>query len=119
MVKHLDSHPLFERIPNESDEIKNDVCVKCVLTDTEEGKKVERNKGDKFLAVYRRVEYKEATSAENLGGSGWLGFEVTKPTPGGEDGGGRDEKKSKKNGGDDHIEEDDDDEEEDKEDVAE
>ena len=29
--------------------------VKLVLESTEEGKKVARNNGDKFLAVYRRI----------------------------------------------------------------
>ncbi|KND00642.1 tRNA (guanine-N(7)-)-methyltransferase [Spizellomyces punctatus DAOM BR117] len=54
MVKHLDEHPLFERIPD--DDLVDDPCVPCVMKETEEGKKVERNQGDKFLAVYRRVE---------------------------------------------------------------
>ena len=54
MVKHLDEHPLFERIADE--DLKDDPCVPCVMQETEEGKKVERNKGDKFLAVYRRLK---------------------------------------------------------------
>lgn len=54
MVEKCDAHPLFVRIPD--NELENDPCVKCVLQDTEEGKKVERNKGDKYLAVYRRIE---------------------------------------------------------------
>ncbi|KAI8072411.1 guanine-N-7 methyltransferase [Gongronella butleri] len=54
MVKHLDNHPLFERIPD--DECDKDPAVLHVRTATEEGKKVERNQGDKFLACYRRVE---------------------------------------------------------------
>lgn len=53
MVKHLDEHPLFERIQGE--ELDNDPCIPCVLKDTEEGIKVERNKGQKYLAVYRRI----------------------------------------------------------------
>ncbi|KAI8824194.1 putative methyltransferase-domain-containing protein [Fimicolochytrium jonesii] len=54
MVKHLDEHPLFVRMSDE--ELKDDPCVPCVMQETEEGKKVERNQGDKFLAVYRRVD---------------------------------------------------------------
>lgn len=55
MVKHLDEHPLFARVPEE--DLVEDPCVRCVIEETEEGKKVARNKGDKFLAVYRRIEY--------------------------------------------------------------
>ncbi|KAJ3181555.1 hypothetical protein HDU85_003497 [Gaertneriomyces sp. JEL0708] len=54
MVKHLDEHPLFVRISEE--DLVDDPCVPCVMQETEEGKKVARNKGDKYLAVYRRIE---------------------------------------------------------------
>ena len=54
MVEKLDSHPLFERISNE--ELSEDPVVKCVLEKTEEGIKVARNNGDKYLAVYKRLE---------------------------------------------------------------
>jgi tRNA (guanine-N7-)-methyltransferase len=53
MVVKLDAHPLFERIPN--DLLASDAVVTCVLEKTEEGIKVARNNGDKFLAVYRRL----------------------------------------------------------------
>ena len=53
MVKHLDEHPLFERLDEEFE--KNDECVKIMYNSTEEGKKVERNKGDKFLKCFRRL----------------------------------------------------------------
>jgi tRNA (guanine-N7-)-methyltransferase len=33
-----------------------DECVKAMRVETEEGKKVERNKGLKFVACFRRVE---------------------------------------------------------------
>ncbi|KAJ2456191.1 tRNA (guanine-N(7)-)-methyltransferase (tRNA(m7G46)-methyltransferase) [Coemansia sp. RSA 2336] len=52
-VKHLDEFPLFERIPDE--ELENDPAIPCVVHSTEEGKKVARNKGKKYLACYRRV----------------------------------------------------------------
>ena len=54
MVKHLDAHPLFKRVSDE--ELAQDPCIPCVLNDTEEGKKVARNNGDKFLAVYDRID---------------------------------------------------------------
>ncbi|ORX48880.1 putative methyltransferase [Hesseltinella vesiculosa] len=54
MVKHLNNHPLFEKISDEECEI--DPVVPHVRTATEEGKKVARNQGDKYLACYRRVE---------------------------------------------------------------
>ncbi|KAG8853934.1 tRNA (guanine-N(7)-)-methyltransferase (tRNA(m7G46)-methyltransferase) [Tulasnella sp. 330] len=53
MVKHLDAFPLFARISDE--ELAGDVVVEKVRTSTEEGKKVERNKGAKYLACYRRL----------------------------------------------------------------
>lgn len=54
MVQHLDAHPAFERIAKEEEEV--DECVKVMLVETEEGKKVERNKGQKFVALFRRLE---------------------------------------------------------------
>ncbi|KAJ2843377.1 tRNA (guanine-N(7)-)-methyltransferase (tRNA(m7G46)-methyltransferase) [Coemansia brasiliensis] len=53
-VKHLDDFPLFERIPDE--ELEHDPAIPCVVHSTEEGKKVARNKGKKYLACYRRIE---------------------------------------------------------------
>lgn len=53
MVKHLDSHPLFERQSAEFEE--NDECAKQMRVVTEEGKKVERNQGSKYVACYRRI----------------------------------------------------------------
>lgn len=53
MKGHLDNHPLFQRL--DKDEEEADVCVKEMTVQTEEGKKVERNKGDKYIACYRRI----------------------------------------------------------------
>ncbi|AJU86955.1 Trm8p [Saccharomyces cerevisiae YJM1248] len=53
MVKHLEEHPLFERLSKEWEE--NDGCVKIMRNATEEGKKVERKKGDKFVACFTRL----------------------------------------------------------------
>ena len=54
MVEHLAAHPLFERVAEEEQE--SDECVAVMRTETEEGKKVERNKGQKFVALFRRLE---------------------------------------------------------------
>lgn len=54
MVEHFTAHPSFERIPDE--EVEQDPCVEVMRRETEEGKKVERNKGQKFVALFRRLE---------------------------------------------------------------
>ena len=53
MVKHLEEHPLFERLSEEWE--NNDTCVQIMRNATEEGKKVERKKGDKFVACFKRL----------------------------------------------------------------
>ncbi|XP_053625226.1 tRNA (guanine-N(7)-)-methyltransferase isoform X2 [Plodia interpunctella] len=52
MVTHFEEHPLFERL---SDDELLDPIVEKLYESTEEGQKVTRNKGDKFLAVYKRI----------------------------------------------------------------
>jgi len=52
MVGHFEGHPSFERVGEEEQEA--DECVKTMRTETEEGKKVERNSGQKFVACFRR-----------------------------------------------------------------
>lgn len=54
MVSHFEAHPAFERVSEEEQE--KDECVKIMRTETEEGKKVQRNQGEKFVALYRRLE---------------------------------------------------------------
>ncbi|KAL7837471.1 hypothetical protein SRHO_G00271820 [Serrasalmus rhombeus] len=54
MVKHFTEHPLFSRVSEE--ELKDDVIISRLGTCTEEGKKVQRNGGKNYLAVFRRVE---------------------------------------------------------------
>ncbi|PVV03980.1 hypothetical protein BB560_000632 [Smittium megazygosporum] len=54
MRSHLDVFPLFERIPDS--EFEGDLVVSAVCNSTEEGRKVARNNGDKYLACYRRIE---------------------------------------------------------------
>ncbi|XP_064652705.1 tRNA (guanine-N(7)-)-methyltransferase-like [Lineus longissimus] len=53
MVNHFTDHPLFKRIPDV--DLKDDPVFEKIHTSTEEGKKVERNRGDKFPAVFERI----------------------------------------------------------------
>lgn len=54
MVGHFEAHRSFERV-GES-EVEADECVGVMRGETEEGKKVERNGGRKFVALFKRVE---------------------------------------------------------------
>ncbi|KAL2262730.1 hypothetical protein VTK26DRAFT_268 [Humicola hyalothermophila] len=54
MVQHFQAHPSFERVPEAEQEA--DPCVEAMRTETEEGKKVERHKGQKHVALFRRLE---------------------------------------------------------------
>lgn len=54
MVEHFEAHPSFERVGEV--EVAGDECVGVMRTETEEGKKAERNGGSKFVAVFRRLE---------------------------------------------------------------
>ncbi|GAP87034.1 putative tRNA (guanine-N -)-methyltransferase [Rosellinia necatrix] len=54
MVQHLEAHPSFERVSEE--EQGADPCVGIMMSATEESKKVERNNGQKFVALFRRLE---------------------------------------------------------------
>ncbi|XP_007910591.1 tRNA (guanine-N(7)-)-methyltransferase [Callorhinchus milii] len=56
MLKHFTNHPLFEHVPLE--ELKDDVIVERLSACTEEGKKVLRNRGQNFTAVFKRVDEK-------------------------------------------------------------
>ncbi|XP_023721152.1 tRNA (guanine-N(7)-)-methyltransferase [Cryptotermes secundus] len=53
MVKHFVEHPLFVRL--EKEELSSDPVIEKLYESSEEGQKVTRNKGNKFLAVFRRV----------------------------------------------------------------
>lgn len=53
MVKHLEEHPLFERLSTEWE--RQDKCVEIMYNSTEEGQKVTRNSGDKFVACFKRL----------------------------------------------------------------
>ncbi|KAL8634345.1 MAG: hypothetical protein Q9228_008061 [Teloschistes exilis] len=54
MVQHFEEHPSFQRIGKVEE--NEDDCVKSMMVETEEGKKVERNKGEKFVACFRRLQ---------------------------------------------------------------
>ena len=57
MVQHLEAFPLFERVSEEQlREEGHGPVLDAVRTSTEEGQKVERNQGDKFMACFRRIE---------------------------------------------------------------
>lgn len=53
MVKHLEEHPMFERKTKEWEE--QDKCVQLMWNLTEEGQKVTRNLGDKYIACFERL----------------------------------------------------------------
>ncbi|KAL8629432.1 hypothetical protein Q9189_004882 [Teloschistes chrysophthalmus] len=54
MAQHFEEHPSFQRVGK--DEESEDDCVATMMVETEEGKKVERNKGEKFVACFRRLQ---------------------------------------------------------------
>lgn len=54
MVGHFEAHPSFERISEEEQEA--DPCVPIMREETEEGKKVARHQGQKYVALFRRME---------------------------------------------------------------
>ena len=56
MTDHLTRHPLFESLTQS--EKDSDPVVPKLFDSTEEGKKVTRNGGQKFIAVFRRIEDK-------------------------------------------------------------
>jgi tRNA (guanine-N7-)-methyltransferase len=57
MAKHLSEFPLFEKIEEEElVKIGKGPILKAMEMDTEEGKKVTRNKGEKFVACFQRKD---------------------------------------------------------------
>ncbi|KAK5115973.1 tRNA (guanine-N(7)-)-methyltransferase (tRNA(m7G46)-methyltransferase) [Meristemomyces frigidus] len=54
MLGHFSQHESFERVGEE--EVEADECVAVMKEETEEGRKVQRNGGVKYVAVWRRVE---------------------------------------------------------------
>jgi tRNA (guanine-N7-)-methyltransferase len=58
MTAHAEAHPCFARISD--DELADDPCVAVMREATEEGKKVARLGGSKWVAVFRRLTDAEA-----------------------------------------------------------
>lgn len=63
MVEHLGSHRSFERVEVDAEAVARgegdgqvEKCVRIMMKETEEGKKVERNGGSKYVAVFRRLK---------------------------------------------------------------
>ena len=56
-VKHLEEHPMFERVPEE--QLKDDVCIKVMREETDEAQKVIRNQGSIWHAVFRKRSVKD------------------------------------------------------------
>lgn len=63
MVKHFSEHRLFEQLTNE--ELDSDKTIAMIVSTTEEGKKVERNCGDKFVSAFRRIEHSPPSLTTN------------------------------------------------------
>lgn len=53
MTQHLAAHPSFERLSQEEETA--DILHDKLLNRSEEAQKVERNHGEKFLAIFRRL----------------------------------------------------------------
>ena len=53
-VRQCEAHPLFRRLS--ADALEKDPCVQAMTVETEEGKKVERNKGEKYRVVFERIK---------------------------------------------------------------
>jgi tRNA (guanine-N7-)-methyltransferase len=82
-VEKCSAHPLFVGCTTE--EMEDDPCVELMRTETEEGKKVEREGRfghDKYYMVYTRIDDKEekkglgSVTAENFFEIGQFGVEV-------------------------------------------
>ena len=56
MAKHFDEHQSFHRVEEADLLSEGDQCIAAMKTETEEGKKVERNNGKKFTAYWKRLE---------------------------------------------------------------
>lgn len=63
-VAQCEAHPLFRRVPDT--ETQDDPCVTAMIEETEEGKKVERNGGSKYHAVFERVPGNVALASRSL-----------------------------------------------------
>ena len=55
-VAKCTGHAAFKRLEDDDELQRTDPCVAAMITETEEGKKVSRMNGNKYFAVFRRVE---------------------------------------------------------------
>jgi len=53
IVQHFQKHPLYKQLSEEA--LKSDPIVEKLYESSEEGQKVTRNHGDKFVAVFERI----------------------------------------------------------------
>lgn len=53
MCRHIEAHPLFEVLSQE--EMEADILYTKLPDSSEEGQKVTRNKGERWIAIYRRI----------------------------------------------------------------
>ena len=53
-VEHLEANKLFKRVSDE--ENQKDPCVALIRDETEESKKVTRNGGPKYVAVFEKID---------------------------------------------------------------
>jgi hypothetical protein len=51
---HLRSHPLLIELDNASDEVSKDPCVNFMTEGTDEAKKVKRNEGKVWYAIFKK-----------------------------------------------------------------
>eukprot|EP01102_Stenamoeba_stenopodia_P009713 TRINITY_DN2874_c0_g1_i2.p1 TRINITY_DN2874_c0_g1~~TRINITY_DN2874_c0_g1_i2.p1 ORF type:complete len:170 (+),score=32.19 TRINITY_DN2874_c0_g1_i2:390-899(+) len=63
MDSHFIQHPLFEKVSAE--ELEKDPVVPVVYNQTEEGKKVTRSHGQKYLAVFRKKQSQRSSSSSS------------------------------------------------------
>lgn len=54
MKSHFVNHPLFEEMT--PGDYKDDPVIEQLYNSTEEGQKVTRNKGDKYMAIFKRIK---------------------------------------------------------------
>lgn len=56
-VEHLEMHPLFERVSEEETAV--DPCIRFMSKGTDEARKVIRNEGSMWWAVYRKRDLRD------------------------------------------------------------
>lgn len=67
IVSHFEQHALFSRVQDLEALSREDPVVEKLYQSTEEGQKVTRNNGDKFVAVFQRVRDPYVNAADTMG----------------------------------------------------